>query len=160
MEELRKKKVPELKEMLRKMKKKVGGKKAELIDRILGSSSSPSESSQHVIDLKDKFTSKNGKLKLGSLIINIHNNLGGDPSHPYIKKVLSKGFKFDDKVQVFYGNIHTVKGLTFDNVIVDLTVTRREDYFTQLRLKYVAYSRGRVDCWSIASKDKFTLGVR
>ena len=87
MEELRKKKVPELKEMLRKMKKKVGGKKAELIDRILGSSSSPSESSQHVIDLKDKFTSKNGKLKLGSLIINIHNNLGGDPSHPYIKKV-------------------------------------------------------------------------
>ena len=74
MDELRKKKVPELKEMLRKMKKKVGGKKADLIDRILESSSSSSESSSHVIDLRDKFTNKNGKLKLGSLIINIHNN--------------------------------------------------------------------------------------
>ena len=53
----------------------------------------------------------------------------------YIKKVLSKGFKFDDKVQVFYGNIHTVKGLTFDNVIVDETITKKDFYFTSLRLK-------------------------
>jgi len=29
-----------------------------------------------------------------------------------------------------------------------------------LRLKYVAYSRGRFDCWTIASQDKYKLGVR
>ena len=77
----------------------------------------------------------------------------------YIRKILNKGF--DEKnVRVNHGNIHTVKGLTFDNVVVDLTRTRTEDYFTQLRLKYVAYSRGKFDCWTIASQDKYTLGVR
>jgi hypothetical protein len=101
MEELKKKKVPELKDMLRKMKKKVSGNKAELIDRILGSSSSPSESSPHVIDLKDKFTGKNGKLKLGSLIINIHNNLGGDPSHPYIRKVAKQANAIDKEEEKY-----------------------------------------------------------
>ena len=95
MEELRKKKIPELKAMLRKEKKKVSGNKAELIDRILGSSSS--SSSSEVIDLKDKFTGKNGKLKLGSLIINIHNNLGGDSSHPYIKKVAKQADKMEEE---------------------------------------------------------------
>ena len=81
----------------------------------------------------------------------------------YIKKVLSKGFKFDDKVQVFYGNIHTVKGLTFDNVIVDETITKKDFYFTSLRLKYTAYSRGIFDYWTLAkSPGKYTttLGVR
>jgi len=101
MNELRKKKVPELKEMLRKMKKRVGGKKADLIDRILESSSSSSESSSHVIDLRDKFTNKNGKLKLGSLIINIHNNLGGDPSHPYIKKVVKQANAMGDEEEKY-----------------------------------------------------------
>ena len=95
---LRKMKVPELKEILRKEKKKVGGKKAELIDRILESSSSGSESSSsEVIDLKDRFTGKNGKLKLGSLIINIHNNLGGDSSHPYIKKVSKQADRMEEE---------------------------------------------------------------
>ena len=78
----------------------------------------------------------------------------------YIKKILSKDFDTEGDVRVKYGNIHTVKGLTFDNVIVDLTRTRKEEYFTQLRLKYVAYSRGRVDCWTITSKGPFTLGVK
>ena len=77
----------------------------------------------------------------------------------YIRKILNRGYD-DGEVRVKYANIHTVKGLTFDNVIVDLTRTRTEDYFTQLRLKYVAYSRGRFDCWTIASQDKYTLGVR
>ena len=77
----------------------------------------------------------------------------------YIKKILNKGFN-DGDIRVKYANIHTVKGLTFDNVIVDLTATRQEDYFTQLRLKYVAYSRGRFDCWTVASQGKYTLGVR
>ena len=77
----------------------------------------------------------------------------------YIKKILKKGFN-DGEVRVKYANIHTVKGLTFDNVVVDLTATRQEDYFTQLRLKYVAYSRGKFDCWTVASQGKYTLGVR
>ena len=78
----------------------------------------------------------------------------------YIDKVLRNGFDFDGDVRVKYGNIHTVKGMTFDNVIVDNTLTRREDYFTQLRLKYVAYSRGRIDCWTIGSQDRYILGGR
>jgi len=77
----------------------------------------------------------------------------------YIRKILNKGFD-DGEVRVKYANIHTVKGLTFDNVVVDLTATRQEDYFTQLRLKYVAYSRGKFDCWTVASQGKYTLGVR
>ena len=48
----------------------------------------------------------------------------------------------------------------FDNVIVDVSRFQPEDYFTQLRLKYVAYSRGRFDCWTVASQGKYTLGVR
>jgi hypothetical protein len=82
----------------------------------------------------------------------------------YIKKVLSKGFDFDKKIQIKYGNIHEVKGLTFDNVIVDHTLTRREkDWFTQLRLAYTAYSRGVFDYWTLAKspgKYKTTLGRR
>ena len=78
----------------------------------------------------------------------------------YIEKILRKGFDLEGDTRVKYANIHTVKGLTFDNVIVDLTLTRKEDYFTQLRLKYVAYSRGRYDCWTIASQSKYTLGVK
>ena len=78
----------------------------------------------------------------------------------YIQKILQRGFNLEGDVKVRYGNIHTVKGLTFDNVIVDLTATRVEDYFTQLRLKYVAYSRGKFDCWTISSQRAYTLGVR
>jgi len=78
----------------------------------------------------------------------------------YIKKILEKGFNLEGDVRVRYANIHTVKGLTFDNVVVDLTSTRIENYFTQLRLKYVAYSRGKFDCWTVASQGKYTLGVR
>ena len=78
----------------------------------------------------------------------------------YIEKVLRKGFDLDGKTRVSYANIHTVKGLTFDNVIVDLTRTRPEKYFEQLRLKYVAYSRGRYDCWTIQSQSTYTLGVK
>ena len=81
----------------------------------------------------------------------------------YIKKVLAKGFDFDKKIQIKYGNIHEVKGLTFDNVIVDHTLTRSEDRDTQLRLAYTAYSRGVFDYWTLAKspgKYKTTLGRR
>ena len=71
----------------------------------------------------------------------------------YIRKVLNKGYN-DGEIRVKYANIHTVKGLTFDNVIVDLSVYRRErDVYEPIRLAYVAYSRGKIDCWSIGTSN-------
>ena len=78
----------------------------------------------------------------------------------YIKKVIRQGFTFDKKIKVQYGNIHQIKGTTFDNVIVDLTVHRVEPWFIQLRLKYTAFSRGVFDCWSLCSVTGFTLGEK
>ena len=78
----------------------------------------------------------------------------------YIRNVLRKGFDFNKDIRVKYGNIHTIKGLTFDNVIVDLTMTRKEDYFVQLRLKYTAYSRAIYDYWTLPSDGKWELGKR
>jgi len=78
----------------------------------------------------------------------------------YIDNVLHKGADLEGDVKVKYGNIHEVKGTTFDNVVVDETRTRAEEYFTQLRLKFVAYSRGRIDYWTVQSSDKYKLGER
>ena len=78
----------------------------------------------------------------------------------YIKKVLTKGFNSTGKIRIEYGNIHDVKGLTRDNVIVDLSQPRAEDYHVQLRLKYTAYSRGIFDCWTLASRTRRELGRR
>jgi hypothetical protein len=75
--ELKKKKIPELKEMLKKAGKPVSGTKDVLIDRL-------SEDTD-VINLAGQ--DKNKKLKLGNLIINIHNNLGGEPNHPYVNSI-------------------------------------------------------------------------
>ena len=86
--------------------------------------------------------------------------VGGKEKLQYIKRVLANGFDNDKPNQIFYGNIHQVKGLTFDNVIVDHTLTRPEDWFTQLRLAYTAYSRGVFDYWTLASQRKLTLGKK
>jgi hypothetical protein len=75
--ELKKKKIPELKELLKKAGKPVSGTKDVLIDRL-------SEDTD-VINLAGQ--DKNKKLKLGNLIINIHNNLGGEPNHPYVNSI-------------------------------------------------------------------------
>ena len=86
--------------------------------------------------------------------------VGGREKLQYIKRVLANGFDNDKPNQIFYGNIHQVKGLTFDNVIVDHTMTRAEDFHTQLRLEYTAYSRGVFDYWELASTRTRKLGVR
>ena len=86
--------------------------------------------------------------------------VGGKEKLQYIKRVLANGFDNDKPSQIFYGNIHQVKGLTFDNVIVDHTMTRAEDFHTQLRLEYTAYSRGVFDYWELASTTNRKLGVR
>jgi len=88
---------------------------------------------------------------------------GGVEKLQYIKRVIANGFDNEKPNQIFYGNIHQVKGLTFDNVIVDHTMSMKrapEDFHTQLRLEYTAYSRGVFDYWELASTTKRKLRVR
>ena len=44
----------------------------------------------------------------------------------YIKNVIRNGFDYSSKVRIELGNIHKVKGMTYDNVIGDLTLTRHQ----------------------------------
>ena len=77
---------------------------------------------------------------------------------PYINKVLNKGMDTTKKPRVQHDTIHKVKGLTFDNVIVDLSTYYPEPRnFEPKRLAYVAYSRGRIDCWTIGSSGPYSL---
>ena len=75
--ELKKKKIPELKQMLKQAGKPVSGTKNVLIDRLVEDTD--------VINLAGQ--DKNKKIKLGNLIINIHNSLGGVPDHPYVNSI-------------------------------------------------------------------------
>ena len=81
------------------------------------------------------------------------------PKIPFIKKVLANGMDTDKMPRVQYDTIHKVKGLTFDNVIVDLSVYHTERGDEPLRLAYTAYSRGRNDCWSIGSSSPHKLSL-
>ena len=77
---------------------------------------------------------------------------------PYINKVLTSGMDTTKKPRVKHDTIHKVKGLTFDNIIVDLSVWRPEPRnFEPTRLAYVAYSRGKTDCWTIGSSGPYAL---
>ena len=77
---------------------------------------------------------------------------------PYISKVVNNGMDTTKNPRVKHDTIHKVKGLTFDNIIVDLSVYRKEPRnFEPIRLAYVAYSRGRTDCWTIGSSGDYSL---
>jgi len=78
----------------------------------------------------------------------------------YIKDVLRKGFNPEDNIRIKYGNIHDVKGATFDNVVGDLSLYRMkpEDFYVQRRLKYTMFSRGIFDCWVLKSQTGRELG--
>ena len=77
---------------------------------------------------------------------------------PYINKVLTNGMDTTKKPRVQHDTIHKVKGLTFDNIIVDLSTYHPETKgFEATRLAYVAYSRGRIDCWTIGSSAPYSL---
>jgi len=78
----------------------------------------------------------------------------------YIKNVLRNGFDLDGDIRIKYGNIHKVKGTTFDNVIGDLSIYRKkpEPRFVQLRLKYTMFSRGVHDIWVLKSQTGKELG--
>ena len=70
---------------------------------------------------------------------------------PYIRRVL-KNHGVEEKPRVEHDNIHKIKGLTYDNVIVNLSNYRSIERDESERLAYTAYSRGKIDCWSIASE--------
>jgi len=73
---------------------------------------------------------------------------------PFIRKVLHNKMDIEKMPRVEHDTIHKVKGLTYDNVIVDLSVYRQEaDKYEPIRLAYVAYSRGKIDCWSIGTSN-------
>jgi len=78
---------------------------------------------------------------------------------PYIQKVLQNGMDVTKPPRVEHAVIHKVKGLTFDNVIVDLSVWRPEPphNYEPRRLAYVAYSRAKKNCWSIGSSGPYSL---
>ena len=69
----------------------------------------------------------------------------------YITRLIEKG-NINQKSKVEYGNFHEVKGITRDNVIVDLSLTRDEDQSEQRRLGYVAVSRGKHDAWILKTQ--------
>ena len=70
----------------------------------------------------------------------------------YIKKVL-RNHGIEDKPRVEIDNIHKIKGLTYNNVVVNLSVYQIEKNINESeRLGYTAYSRGETDCWSIGSE--------
>jgi len=81
------------------------------------------------------------------------------PKIPFIKKVLANGMDTEKMPRVQHDTIHKVKGLTFDNGIVDLSVYYTERGDEPLRLAYTAYSRGRNDCWSIGSSSPGRLSL-
>ena len=116
---------------------------------------------EYTIDelIKEKIFKLESKTFTDFLDVRVRSEVKDDQVR-FIKQLIRDNIDYDDQVRVQYGCIHKVKGLTFDNVIVDETCTRTEDYFTQLRLKYVAYSRGRIDCWTIRSQRQYTLGQR
>jgi superfamily I DNA/RNA helicase len=81
------------------------------------------------------------------------------PKIPFIKKVLANGMDTEKMPRVQHDTIHKVKGLTFQNVAVDLTTYYTERGDEPLRLAYTAYSRGENDCWSIGSSSPYRLSL-
>ena len=69
----------------------------------------------------------------------------------YINRIIQKD-NLNQKSIIEYGNFHDVKGLTRDNVIVDLSLTRDEDKFDQRRLGFVGLTRGRHDAWILKTQ--------
>ena len=74
----------------------------------------------------------------------------------YIREIVNNNRDLEDK-RIFVENIHTIKGKEFDNVVLDLTLTRTEDSFSKKRMKYVACSRAKKTLWLVKSKTNLTL---
>ena len=68
----------------------------------------------------------------------------------YIKKIVDNDRDLDSP-RIFVANIHKIKGLEYDNVILDQKLTRPESFFTKIRLKFVACSRAKKSLFLIKS---------
>tara|TARA_R110002012_G_scaffold30571_2_gene92448 strand:+ start:2633 stop:4273 length:1641 start_codon:yes stop_codon:yes gene_type:complete len=69
----------------------------------------------------------------------------------YIRNIINENKDLED-FRIFVANIHTIKGMEFDNVVLDLMIPREEPKYTKKRLKFVAGSRARKTLWLIKSK--------
>ena len=69
----------------------------------------------------------------------------------YIRNIVKENRDLDD-FRIFVANIHTIKGMEFDHVVLDLNISREEPKYTKKRLKFVAGSRARETLWLIKSK--------
>ena len=69
----------------------------------------------------------------------------------YIRNIVNENKDLED-FRIFVANIHTIKGMEFDNVVLDLMIPREEPKYTKKRLKFVAGSRARKTLWLIKSK--------
>jgi superfamily I DNA/RNA helicase len=69
----------------------------------------------------------------------------------YIRNIVKENRDLDDS-RIFVANIHTIKGMEFDHVVLDLNISREEPKYTKKRLKFVAGSRARETLWLIKSK--------
>ena len=74
----------------------------------------------------------------------------------YIKNVVSENRDLEDK-RIFVENIHTIKGKEFDHVVVDLTLTKKEEDFVRRRMKFVACSRSKETLWLVKSRTRMTM---
>tara|TARA_R110000764_G_scaffold176990_2_gene263232 strand:- start:58 stop:1734 length:1677 start_codon:yes stop_codon:yes gene_type:complete len=70
----------------------------------------------------------------------------------YIKTIVDNDRDLD-KPRIFIANIHKIKGLEYDNVILDQKLTRTEPPFTKIRLKFVACSRSKKSLFLIKSSN-------
>ena len=69
----------------------------------------------------------------------------------YIRNIVKENRDLDD-FRIFVANIHTIKGMEFDHVVLDLNISREEPKYTKKRLKFVAGSRAKETLWLIKSK--------
>jgi superfamily I DNA/RNA helicase len=69
----------------------------------------------------------------------------------YIRNIVNNNRDLEER-RVFIANIHTIKGMEFDNTILDLKITREEPKFVKKRLKFTAGSRTKKTLWLIKSK--------
>jgi len=69
----------------------------------------------------------------------------------YIRNIVKENRDLQN-FRIFVANIHTIKGMEFDHVVLDLNISREEPKFTKKRLKFVAGSRAKKTLWLIKSK--------
>jgi len=75
----------------------------------------------------------------------------------YVRNIVNNNRDLEE-IRVFVANIHTIKGMEFDNVVLDLKINREERTMNdKRRIKFVAGSRAKKTLWTIKSKGQLSL---